>query len=58
MSKTYDNYLRARERAEQIAKEKIDHLNNLALQKVKHQKLAEKAIRKDDAEKKDKNAMN
>lgn len=36
MSKTYENYIRARERAENIAKEKVEHLNQLALQKVKN----------------------
>ena len=45
MSKTFENYIKARENAERIAKEKVDKLNNDALLKVKHQKLAEKVIR-------------
>jgi hypothetical protein len=45
MSKTFENYIRARERAENIAKEKVEHLNNLALSKIKNQKKAERAIR-------------
>jgi hypothetical protein len=36
MSKTFENYVRARERAELLAKDKVDHLNELALQKIKN----------------------
>jgi hypothetical protein len=36
MSKTFENYIRARERAELVAKEKIDKLNKMALNKIKH----------------------
>ena len=42
---------RARERAENAAKEKIDKLNLMALNKIKHQKLAEKANKNNEAEK-------
>jgi len=51
MSKTFENYIRARERAENAAKEKIDKLNLMALNKIKHQKLAEKANKNNEAEK-------
>ena len=44
MSKTYENYIRARERAESIAKDKVEHLNKLALSKMKNQMKAERAI--------------
>jgi hypothetical protein len=37
MSKTFENYIRARERQESIAKEKVEHLNILAMNKFKHQ---------------------
>ena len=43
MSKTFENYIRARERAENIAKEKVEHLNNMAVQKIKNSKKAERA---------------
>jgi hypothetical protein len=36
MSKTFENYIKAREKAEQIAREKVEHLNQLALQKMKN----------------------
>lgn len=42
MSRTFDNYLKARERNEALAKEKVDRLNHIALQKVKYNKMAEK----------------
>ena len=41
-SKTYENYLRARENAEKVAKEKVDRLNYLALKKANFKKIAEK----------------
>lgn len=45
MSKTFENYIRARERAENIAKEKVEHLNDMAVLKVKNQKKAERAMK-------------
>lgn len=45
MSKTFENYIRAREKAEKIAKDKVEHLNQLALQKIKNQKKAERAMK-------------
>ena len=45
MSKTFDNYVRARERAENIAKVKIDHMNDMALKKIKNQRKAERCIK-------------
>lgn len=45
LSKTFENYILARERQEKIAKEKIEHLNKLAIDKVKHRKNAEKQLK-------------
>lgn len=45
LSKTFENYIMARERQEKIAKEKIEHLNKLAIDKVKHRKNAEKQMK-------------
>jgi len=42
MSKTYENYVAARERAENIAKVKVDHLNELAIKKIVNMKKAER----------------
>jgi hypothetical protein len=40
MSKTFENYIRARERAENIAKDKIDQLNKYAMTKFYNSKKA------------------
>lgn len=48
-SKSFQNYIRARERVESTAKEFVEKLNNNALSKVKNQKLAEKAAKEDAA---------
>lgn len=56
-SKSFGNYIKARERAESIAKSFIEKQNLMALTKAKNEKLAEKeakmkvAIRKDREEK-------
>ncbi len=44
-SKSFNNYMRARENIQNQAKEHIEKLNRSALQKVKHQKQAEKTNR-------------
>lgn len=41
MSKTFENYIRARERAENIAKDKIDQLNKYAMTKFYNSKKAQ-----------------
>ena len=43
MSKTFENFLKAKDRLEVKAKERVDRLNHLALQKVKNSKKAEMA---------------
>lgn len=52
MSKTFENYVRVRERAEILAKEKVEHLNELALKKLKNEKKAERAMKNNDNDKK------
>ena len=47
MSKSFNNYIKARERAESIAKAHIEKMNTFALKKVKNEKLAEKAAKMD-----------
>jgi hypothetical protein len=54
MSKTFENFLKAKERCEMKAKERVDRLNHLALQKVKNAKKAELATKDDDFMKKEK----
>ena len=45
LSKTFENYLKARERVQSSAKSHVDKLNSSALARVKHEKLAAKAAR-------------
>ena len=54
MSKTFENFLKAKDRLEERAKERVDRLNYLALQKVKNQKKSEIARKDDNFLKKDK----
>lgn len=41
ISKTFESYMRVRDRAEHIAKEKVESLNKMSLHKFKNQKKAE-----------------
>jgi len=42
MSKTFENFLKAKDRQEMKAKEKIDKLNHEAIKKVKYETLAKR----------------
>jgi|APSaa5957512535_1039671.scaffolds.fasta_scaffold54441_2 hypothetical protein len=42
MSKTFENFLKAKDRQEIKAKEKIDKLNHEAIKKVKYETLAKR----------------
>ena len=42
MSKTFENFLKAKDRQEMKAKEKIDKLNTEAIKKVKYETLAKR----------------
>jgi hypothetical protein len=53
MSKTYENYIRAKERQDSLAKDQVDRLNSIAINKVKHQKLAERQNRGIDEKRKE-----
>lgn len=48
VSKTFDNYMRARQRAETQAKLQVDKLNTKAILRVKKEKLAEKNLKEQD----------
>jgi len=53
MSKTFENYLKTRENAEKIAKEKVERLNELALKKIKNQKLNDRQVKFREQERKE-----
>lgn len=44
MSRTFENYVKARENAERRNKEFVDRLNDLSLAKIKNQKKAERSM--------------
>ena len=52
-SKSFENFIKARERITKLAKEHAEKLNKGALDRVKHQKLAEKAAKEMDEYKKE-----
>jgi hypothetical protein len=45
MSKTYNNYIKARERMENSLKEKIEKLNKGALMRIKNEREAKKVAK-------------
>lgn len=52
-TKSFNNYVRARERAESIAKSYLEKQNLIALTKAKNQKLVEKEVKMREAVRKD-----
>ena len=42
MSKTYENYIKSKERQDEIARNHVERLNTLAINKLRHQQIANK----------------
>lgn len=53
VSKTFENFLKARENAEKVAKEKIEALNQMCINKIKKQQMALKKAKGTKDDKKD-----